>query len=91
MDENTSLGEAERDQSGIHKEDEGQWFFGTSEPGILDASVFAYTFLLIDESVMGHKELGDEEGRLQRTLMRYGNLVKHMERLWERAYYRGKK
>ncbi|KAK2751554.1 hypothetical protein FQN55_000275 [Onygenales sp. PD_40] len=55
-------------------------FFGRQQPGLFDASVFAYTHLLLDES------LGWEQNPLGRYLKRYDNLVQHRQRLLE-AYF----
>ncbi|MCJ1224525.1 hypothetical protein MMC12_001170 [Toensbergia leucococca] len=54
---------------------EEEWFFGAEGPGLFDASVFAYTHLLIDEGV------GWRDWRMRRDLMRHGNLVGHRERI----------
>ncbi|KAF7846233.1 hypothetical protein BT93_L4793 [Corymbia citriodora subsp. variegata] len=59
---------------------EDEWFFGEKEPGLFDASVFAYTHLLLDE------ELGWKENKLEESLREHGNLVAHRERIRE-AYY----
>ena len=48
------------------------------EPGLLDAAVFAYTHLLLDE------EMRWEEVRLQREVMKRGNLVKHRKRCYNK-------
>ncbi|RFU34204.1 hypothetical protein B7463_g2114, partial [Scytalidium lignicola] len=42
------------------------WFSRSERPGLFDASVFAYTELLLDESLGGHG--GWQEGRLGRAL-----------------------
>ncbi|KAL3422464.1 hypothetical protein PVAG01_06620 [Phlyctema vagabunda] len=54
---------------------EDAWFFGGNKPALFDASVFAYTQLLLDES------LGWEEKKLCRALRQRDNLVQHRERL----------
>ncbi|RDW82082.1 hypothetical protein BP6252_03194 [Coleophoma cylindrospora] len=51
------------------------WFFGGDKPALFDASVFAYTQLLLDES------LGWKEEKLCRALRRRDNLVQHRQRL----------
>jgi metaxin len=56
------------------------WFFGCDGPTLFDASVFAYTQLLLDEG------LGWEEKKLCAVLRRRGNLVAHRERLFARYY-----
>ncbi|MCJ1398119.1 hypothetical protein MMC11_001316 [Xylographa trunciseda] len=55
------------------------WFFAAEEPGLFDASVFAYTYLLLD----GMKW---EEGILKEKLQEYGNLVEHKDRIARRFY-----
>ncbi|KAA8651797.1 hypothetical protein EYZ11_003983 [Aspergillus tanneri] len=52
-------------------------FFGRSQPGLFDASVFAYTHLILD------KEMGWKRNRLQQLLQQHENLVQHRERLLE--------
>ena len=58
-----------------------EWFFGASGPGMLDAEVFAYTYLLLDEVFMawGGNELGAK-------LATFENLVAHQERLFKRCW-----
>ncbi|ODH17278.1 hypothetical protein ACO22_06279 [Paracoccidioides brasiliensis] len=55
-------------------------FFGNLEPGLFDASVFAYTHLLLDE------QLGWKHNPLGRYLRKCPNLVQHRQRLLE-AYF----
>ncbi|OJJ49933.1 hypothetical protein ASPZODRAFT_1071954 [Penicilliopsis zonata CBS 506.65] len=50
-------------------------FFDRPNPGLFDASVFAYTHLLLDEG------MGWKQNRLGRVLRKYENLVQHRERL----------
>ncbi|KAL9103213.1 MAG: hypothetical protein Q9187_009034 [Circinaria calcarea] len=57
--------------------DEDGYFFGAEEPGLFDASVFAYTHLLLDE------DMGWRETRLVRCLWQYGNLVRHRRRIYK--------
>ncbi|KAI9687687.1 MAG: hypothetical protein M1820_010393, partial [Bogoriella megaspora] len=52
-----------------------EWFLGAQGPGLLDASVFAYTHLLLDDG------MGWVDGRLGRAVGRWGNLVRHRERV----------
>ncbi|TAQ88084.1 hypothetical protein B7494_g3620 [Chlorociboria aeruginascens] len=59
---------------------EDAWFFNGEKPSLFDASVFAYTHLLLDRS------LGWKEEKLCRALRRRDNLVKHRERLLVRYY-----
>lgn len=53
----------------------GEYFFDRPNPGLLDASVFAYTYLILDEN------MGWKQDRLGRLLTKYDNLVQHRERL----------
>ena len=46
-------------------------------PGLFDASVFAYTHLLLDEN------LDWKDKRLTESLEQYGNLVEHQRRIVE--------
>ncbi|MCJ1432771.1 hypothetical protein MMC27_002128 [Xylographa pallens] len=55
------------------------WFFRAEEPGLFDASVFAYTYLLLD----GMKW---EEDTLEKKLRAYENLVEHKDRIALRFY-----
>jgi len=59
---------------------EDSWFFGNDRPALFDASVFAYTHLLLDDG------LGWEEKKLPQALKRRENLVQHRERLLVRYY-----
>ena len=52
-----------------------EWFFVQQKPGLFDASVFAYTHLILDEG------MGWGENTLAEQLKRYGNLVQHQERI----------
>lgn len=48
-----------------------EWFFGRARPGEMDAGVFAYTHLLLDETMLwGENALGQ-------GLTGYRNLVRH--------------
>lgn len=51
------------------------WFFGCDKPTLFDASIFAYTQLLLDE------KMGWKEQKLCRALQRRENLVQHRKRL----------
>ncbi|KNG47849.1 mitochondrial outer membrane protein [Stemphylium lycopersici] len=53
-----------------------EWFFGAQRPGLFDASVFAYTHLLLDEG-LGR---GWVDGRLRDRVMGKRGLVEHRER-----------
>ncbi|KAH7356848.1 hypothetical protein BKA65DRAFT_579945 [Rhexocercosporidium sp. MPI-PUGE-AT-0058] len=59
---------------------EDSWFFGNDKPALFDASVFAYTQLLLDD------DLGWKEKKLCRALRVRDNLVQHRERLLVRYY-----
>lgn len=50
-----------------------QWFFGAEGPALFDASVFAYTHLLLDEG-MGWKDNG-----LGDAVRGFSNLVHHRD------------
>ena len=56
------------------------YYFGERKPGLFDASVFAYTNILLDEG------LGWRDLRMVDGLRRYSNLVEHRERIFE-AYF----
>ncbi|KAL6904901.1 hypothetical protein GGI43DRAFT_295080 [Trichoderma evansii] len=57
-----------------------EWFFGRSEPGLFDAEVFAYTYLILDP------EFGWADDSLAKCLAKFGNLVEHRRRLYERCW-----
>ena len=59
---------------------EDPWFFGNDKPALFDASVFAYTQLLLDD------RMGWKEEKLCKALKARGNLVKHRERLLVRYF-----
>ncbi|KAI9367809.1 hypothetical protein BJX61DRAFT_268085 [Aspergillus egyptiacus] len=50
-------------------------FFDRPHPGLFDASVFAYTHLILDQ------KMGWKYNRLEQLLRQHENLVKHRERL----------
>jgi metaxin len=56
------------------------WFFGGDRPTLFDASVFAYTHLILDE------KMGWKEKKLVRALRKRENLVEHRERLLVRYF-----
>jgi len=58
------------------------WFFGNAQPGLFDASVFAYTHLLLAEE-MGWRDNNLLAGRLAD----FRNLVSHRERVVD-GYYK---
>ena len=59
---------------------EDPWFFGCDEPTLFDASIFAYTHLLLDDGMEW------KEKKLCRALRRRENLVQHRERLLVRYF-----
>ena len=59
---------------------EDVYFFAEEKPGLFDAHVFAYTFILLDES------LAWRERRMQEDLERRKNLVAHRERILQRYF-----
>jgi len=59
---------------------EEDWFFGSKVPGLFDASVFAYTHLLLDEG------MGWRFNSLAEKLAGFHNLVGHRNRILERYY-----
>lgn len=61
---------------------EGGWFFGGEEPGLFDAGVFAYTYLMT-RLFVGGESGGEEETRLGDLVGRAGDgeLIGHMERV----------
>ncbi|KAL4879405.1 hypothetical protein BJY04DRAFT_95530 [Aspergillus karnatakaensis] len=52
-------------------------FFDRPNPGLFDASVFAYTHLILDQSI------GWKYNRLQKLLSQHENLIQHRERLFK--------
>lgn len=56
------------------------WFFGHDTPTLFDASVFAYTHLLLDA------RFAWPQGKLGRALHRQSNLVQHRDRILEQYY-----
>ena len=52
------------------------WFFGGSSPGIFDASIFAYTHVLLDS------EIDWRDTRMREILKKYENLIQHHERIY---------
>ncbi|KAI9662082.1 MAG: hypothetical protein M1829_006221 [Trizodia sp. TS-e1964] len=58
------------------------WFFNAEQPGLFDASVFAYTHLLLDEN------LGwAQQDQLAQMVRKSGNLVSHRNRILS-TYFR---
>ncbi|KAI9884271.1 MAG: hypothetical protein M1823_003961 [Watsoniomyces obsoletus] len=60
--------------------DDEEWFFASNTPGLFDASVFAYTHLLLDLDHIWTDQT------LIRILKGKENLVRHRERISERYY-----
>ncbi|WQF88735.1 Putative thioredoxin-like, metaxin, glutathione S-transferase domain-containing protein [Colletotrichum destructivum] len=69
LDENTEVGE-----------EDGPWFFSSPRPTLFDASVFAYTHLLLDG------DFGWLDSTLPQILSGFPGLVRHRERLLERCF-----
>jgi metaxin len=59
---------------------QAEWFFGGDAPTLFDASVFAYTHLLL------HETMRWKEKRLVRTVRKRANLVEHRNRLLVRYF-----
>lgn len=53
------------------------WFFGAEKPGILDATVFSYTHLLMDDAL----GKGWVDTRLRDALLSQKNLASHRNRI----------
>jgi metaxin len=58
------------------------WFFGAQRPGLFDASVFAYTHLLLDEGL----GKGWVDTRLRDALLARRRLVTHRDRVLARYF-----
>ncbi|KAB5554493.1 hypothetical protein GE09DRAFT_1058820 [Coniochaeta sp. 2T2.1] len=74
------------------RESETGWFFGVEKPGVFDAAVFAYTYLVEVVEVEGGRGLKWRDGgRLDGLVRRAGNgeLVAHRERVWEAGWGEG--
>lgn len=56
------------------------YFFGDEQPSLFDASVFAYTNVLLD------KDIQWQIRHLAEVLERHENLVRHRQRILERYY-----
>lgn len=61
-----------------------KWFFGNEKPGLFDASVFAYTHLLMDEGL----GKGWVDTRLTDAVMARKKLAEHRKRILS-AYFPG--
>lgn len=60
---------------------DNEYFFASERPGLFDASVFAYTHLLLDNHIMHWKN-----ARLKAELETYDRLVQHRNRCLEVFY-----
>jgi len=56
------------------------WFFGQAQPSILDASIFAYTHLILDGSLQWSKN------KLAEQLSQHANLSEHRSRILNRYF-----
>ena len=82
-------GRSENNRREIDQEEQDEgWFFENKEPGVLDVSLFAYLFLLLDNKAMGGRKWaeGDTEGSLRKILSRHKNLIRHTGKLRELVY-----
>jgi metaxin len=59
---------------------DNSWFFRSDMPGMFDASIFAYTHLILDES------LGWQHNPLADMVNRHENLVLHRNRILDRYF-----
>lgn len=59
-----------------------EYFFSEEQPGLFDASVFAYTHLLLDE------EIEWQEKRMVQQLQEHANLIRHRGRIFKDYYPR---
>lgn len=57
-----------------------EYFFGEKQPSLFDASVFAYTDILLDDKLQWQIR------HLQDALEKHVNLVNHRNRIRERYY-----
>ncbi|KAI9167713.1 Metaxin-1 [Paramyrothecium foliicola] len=57
-----------------------EWFFGADGPGAFDADVFAYTYLILDDS------LGWQSTELAECLTPFENLLRHRQRLYDMCW-----
>ena len=61
------------------------WFFGAARPGLFDASVFAYTHLLLDDDL----GKGWIDTRLRYALLPRDRLIAHRERILAEYFSEG--
>jgi len=59
--------------------DESPWFFSSPQPTLFDASVFAYTRLIVDEIKWVDRRLAD-------LAAEFPNLVRHERRLFKEYF-----
>jgi metaxin len=59
------------------------WFFGSEVPGLFDANVFSYTYLILDDG------LPWENRRLGDILSEFPHLVDHRNRIFQRCWGSG--
>lgn len=52
-----------------------EWFFGQAQPSMLDASIFAYTHLILDGGLQWSKN------ELATQVLQYQSLVDHRDRI----------
>jgi hypothetical protein len=64
------------------------WFFDAEKPGLFDASVFAYTLLVLDTNTAATAGMEWGNGRLGDVVRKAvdGELVRHRDRVWERCW-----
>ncbi|KAI1500801.1 hypothetical protein F5X99DRAFT_384987 [Biscogniauxia marginata] len=60
--------------------DSGPWFFDSAEPGLFDVTVFAYTHLILDDS------LAWEDRKLTDILKEFPGLVEHRDRILQKCW-----
>lgn len=69
---------------------EGDWFFGSSEPGVLDAAVFGYVHLILDDELgngVGGRWAETEGSIRMRVLVEACERLRaHRMRMLERCY-----
>ncbi|KAI0012498.1 hypothetical protein F4779DRAFT_37062 [Xylariaceae sp. FL0662B] len=56
------------------------WFFGSPDPSLFDATVFAYTHLILDD------KLAWEDRRLAEIVKEFPNLAEHRDRILQRCW-----
>lgn len=59
---------------------DSEWFFGGREPGMFEAVVFGYLYLVLTA------EWDEREARLRRAVRKWANLVGLVERVRERVF-----